>query len=155
MWPVFSGRWLLLIFLLCSCVVLPGGADDLGRDVSPGDIRRAVAELGASPSLKDRLRAAELTQMFPLYLGGERLLKALKRQMYDANAEVRRFAFATIKDMGYAASSAEPVSARVDFVNRLEKVLVAYLERDGGDALRAEAESALAVVRESPYYLRR
>ncbi len=151
---MFAGRWLLLIPLFCSCAVLRGGTDGLEGDFSPENVRRAVVELGASPSLKDRLRAAELTQKYPLLLGDERLLKALERQMSDANAEVRGFAFATIKDVSYAANPTEPVPRRVALVNRLAEMLVAYLD-GGAYVLRAEALGALAEVRKSPYYLRR
>ncbi len=127
----------------------------LEGDFSPENVRRVVAELGDSPALKDRLRAAELTQQYPLLLGDERFLQAIKRQLGDANAEVRRFAFATIKDVSYAANPTEPVPRRVAFVNRLAEMLVEYL--DGGEAgvLRGDALGALAAVRESPYYLRK
>ncbi|MBN8711941.1 MAG: hypothetical protein J0I10_21400 [Verrucomicrobia bacterium] len=114
-----------------------------------------MAELGASPSVKDRLQAAELTQQYPLLLGDERFLQALERQISDADAEVRRFAFTTIKDVSYAANPSEPIPRRVALVNRLAAMLVAYLDGGEGDGLRGEALSALAEVRKSPYYLRK
>lgn len=153
--PVFARGWLLLMFFLCSCAVLRGGAAGLEGDFSPESVRRAVAELGASPSVKDRLQAAELTQQYPLLLGDERFLQALERQISDADAEVRRFAFTTIKDVSYAANPSEPIPRRVALVNRLAAMLVAYLDGGEGDGLRGEALSALAEVRKSPYYLRK
>lgn len=143
------------MLFLCSCAVLAGGTAGREGDFSPESVRRAVAELGDSPSVKDRLRAAELTQQYPLLLGDERFLQALERQISDADAEVRRFAFATIKDVSYAANPAEPVPRRVALVNRLAEMLGAYLNGGEGKVLRGEALSALAEVQRSPYYLRK